>query len=143
VIYKILINHIYRACPLLMITPHMNPTTVDMHMIAALGSAIYGKWWRRHVARDLGVHSCTVGRWMRGIGAPEMKDLYRLLAIARKRYEALLEAHEVGRQALRLPAPRPELSPPRPASTWPSKPARAVPRPPVGGPPLPSCKAVR
>jgi transcriptional regulator with XRE-family HTH domain len=98
----------------------MNTTAVDMHIIAALGSAIYGTWWRRHVARDLGVHFCTVGRWMRGVGAPEMRDLYRLLNVARRRYVALLTAHEAGRQALRLPAPRPELSPPRPASTWPS-----------------------
>jgi hypothetical protein len=31
--------------------------------IAAIGEAIYGPWWRRHVARALGVHVSTVGRW--------------------------------------------------------------------------------
>src|SRR5262245_17443854 len=114
----------------------MNATTVDVHIIAALGSAIYGKWWRRHVARDLGVHSCTVGRWMRAVGAPEMKDLYRLLSVARERYEALLAAHAVGRQALKLVPPQ------RPESTWPTTPARPVPGPSGGGSLLPSCKPV-
>jgi hypothetical protein len=94
-------------------------SVANMQIISSLGRAIYGPWWRRHVARDLGVHACTVGRWLRGVGAPQVDDVYRLLSIARRRYEALQAAHEAGRQALRLPPPRPE-------PTWPSKPAKPV-----------------
>jgi hypothetical protein len=50
----------------------------------------------RASTRDLGVHSCTVGWWLRGIGTPQVDDLYRLLSIARKRYEALLTAQPLG-----------------------------------------------
>ena len=107
---------------------------VDMQIIASMGQAIYGQWWQRHVARDLGVHACTIGRWLRGIGGPTVEDLHRLLIVARNRYQAILAAHEAGRQALRLIPP-----PPEPAS--PKKPPTPVFGPGGGGPPLPAWKA--
>src|SRR5262252_1137800 len=71
-----------------------------------------GDQGQRKVADDLGVHACTVGRWLRGIGEPAIDDLYCLMLVARTRYEAIQAAHEAGRRALRLPNP-----PPQPATT--------------------------
>jgi hypothetical protein len=84
--------------------------SVDVQIIAAIGKAMYGPWWQRKVARDIGVHACTVGRWLRGIGEPDIDDLHRLMSVARTRDEAILAAHEAGRRALRLPRPPPQSS---------------------------------
>jgi hypothetical protein len=85
-------------------------TTVDVQIIAALGKALYGEWWRNETARALGVHASTIGRWLHGIGEPDIDDLHRLMSVARTRYEAILAAYEVGQQALRLPNPPPQRS---------------------------------
>lgn len=94
----------------------------DVQIIAAIGEigeAIYGQWWRRHVARALGVHACTVSRWLQGKGRPTYDDLHRLMSVARTRYHAILAAHEAGREILRLLPPPPEKTPA-------NKPARPV-----------------
>ena len=71
----------------------MSTNAVNMQIIAAFGEALYGPWWRRHVARALGVHACTVSRWLQGRGQPTFDDLHRLMSVARTRYHAILAAH--------------------------------------------------
>jgi hypothetical protein len=82
-------------------------SSANMQIIVALGKALYGDWWRNSVARELGVHPCTVGRWLSGIGAPSAEDVHRLMAVAKPRYMAILAAYKAGQQALRLPNPPP------------------------------------
>jgi hypothetical protein len=89
---------------------------VDVQIIVALGKALYGEWWRNSVARDLGVHPSTIGRWMRGIGEPDIDDLLRLMSAAWTRQMAIAEAYQPCRQAVRLPTVPP----------WSRKPAKPV-----------------
>jgi len=110
-------------------SPPMSTNAVDVQIIAALGEALYGPWWRRHVARAIGVHECSISRWLQGRGRPTFDDLYRLCAIARKRYSAILKAHQAGLELLKLlPPPAEEMpasKPPKPVVNGP-KPAAPV-----------------
>src|SRR5262249_15286346 len=63
------------------------------------------------VASVLGVHACTITRWLQGRGRPTFEDLHRLMSVARTRYHAILAAHEAGREILRLLPPPAEKTP--------------------------------
>jgi hypothetical protein len=96
---------------------------------------MHGERWQRPVARDLGVNSRTIGRWMRGEGRPTTDDLRRLVAVARQRGAAITAAAEDSVAYLRSfqwAAPAPEKQTPKKAS---------APQPAIyGGPPLPPWK---
>jgi transcriptional regulator with XRE-family HTH domain len=63
------------------------------HLIM-VGKALYGERWQRPIARDLGVNSRTIVRWMRGEGRPTTDDLRRLEAVARQRCAGITAAVE-------------------------------------------------
>jgi len=57
------------------------------------------------MARDVGLPVSMLSRRLQGRGRPTFDDLYRLLAVARARYGAIPEAHEAGREVLKLEPP--------------------------------------
>jgi transcriptional regulator with XRE-family HTH domain len=93
---------------------------VDVQIVAALGKALYGQCWQRAVARDLGVHDCTIGRWLRGVGDPTLEDLLRMLAVTKHRIDRLLATYDAAVEGARLKPrqPAPVQPPARPESVW-------------------------
>lgn len=60
--------------------------------LAVLGQALYGERWQRPVARDLGKAENQVRRWLTSEYEPDDDVVAALLAVARQRRKALLEA---------------------------------------------------
>jgi hypothetical protein len=85
--------------------------------IAAIGRELYGERWQRSASRDLGVHDVTVGRWLRGIGAPTIDDLQRMLAATRHKIDRLFALHDDATDASRLAPGQPTPVQPQPAQT--------------------------
>ena len=103
--------------------------------LVRFGIALYGERWQRPIARDLGVNSRTIGRWMRGEGRPNTDDFCRLVAVARQRRADITAAIEASAY---LTYRQPQWAAPAPEKQTPKK----GPAPPAiyGGPPLPPWK---
>jgi transposase-like protein len=73
----------------------VNPALDNRTRLKMLGEALYGEVWHRRVARDLGVSTSTMGRWV-GTGEPDRnyqppeQVINRLLAVLRDRADHLL-----------------------------------------------------
>jgi transposase-like protein len=59
-----------------------------------LGEALHGLHWQRAVARDLGINSRQVHRWVSGAYEPHDGHIADLIAIAKNRQIKLHEAIE-------------------------------------------------
>jgi hypothetical protein len=114
----------------------------NMQAIAALGQAVFGKHWRRSVARVLRVHPSTIMRWERGKGAAQARDVHAMLVFAKRHYEGVwaaanraLDTLRFGLEPIRLPAqpahpgadtkapPMPDPSRPSWTRPWPRDPS--------------------
>jgi hypothetical protein len=110
-----------------------HPLTLETILLTKLGEALYARGWRRCVADELGIHLCTVTRWMEGThGSPSADHIAHMLAVVRQRYTTLRKLHDDGLEALRLRQPPPP--PPRP----PPPPPNSI----FGGPDLPVHKQI-
>lgn len=67
-------------------------TMTNTDRIRLLGEAMYGARWQNAVARDLGINSRQVHRWVSGQYEPHEGHVADLAAIARERGVRILDA---------------------------------------------------
>jgi hypothetical protein len=65
--------------------------------LTIIGTAIYGKYWKRPLARDLGVDKRQVQRWVNGHSEPLDSRICQALAILHKKRERLESAERAVR----------------------------------------------
>src|SRR5215510_1564727 len=68
----------------------LSPATRQLIIIA---QALHGSDWKRPTARDVGVDTKRIWRWLHGQGRPTTSDILRLLDIAKWRIEGISRAY--------------------------------------------------